>query len=151
MIAALVVAVAVADADPCTLLTAAEISAAIGKPVPAMKPMGGSICTADASGIRVLVRVAKRTGPPDREAKGLEMIKKMGAQVDFKKFGAATCTSIAPPPAGAKSAALNTFNTTCSVLKDGTVAAVEITAKEQKDAVPIDRLGPLGEKLAARF
>jgi hypothetical protein len=42
------------------------------------------------------------------------------------------------------------FNTTDSVVKGTTVAAVEITAKARKDLVPIEKVHPLADKIAAR-
>jgi hypothetical protein len=37
------------------------------------------------------------------------------------------------------------------VTKDKSLAAIEITVREKKDAVPIDKLRPLAEKMATRL
>lgn len=59
-----------------------------------------------------------------------------------------TCSTLIPP---AKMVAAIGFNTTCSILKNGWVAAIEIGARAQQDLVPIDRLRPLAEKMTPRF
>ena len=43
------------------------------------------------------------------------------------------------------------FNTTCSIVKNDMVAAIEVQTKMQKDMVPIEKLQPLAEKMASRF
>jgi hypothetical protein len=88
---------------------------------------------------------AKSNGETER--KGMEIMKKMGAQVEVKAFGPVTCSTITPPATMPESG----YNTTCSYSKKTSVAAIEITAKTQKDAVPIDKLRPLAEKMADRF
>jgi hypothetical protein len=146
----------------CGLLTAAELESALGSKVTDLKqsgvagaasptpasPAGASFCSAETPTAKILLRVAKKTGNDSgAEAKGLEIAKKMGAQVDIKTFGPITCSSMIPP----KSLEQYGFNTTCSVNKGTEVAAVEVTAKSQKDMISIDKLKPLAEKMAARF
>lgn len=135
--------------DPCTLVTPAEIESATGLKVTGLtKSPAGPLCMGQAGAATVMLRIAKSSGAAGREAKGAEQIKKMGGQVDVKSSGAVTCSSFDPPPAMAAQVG---FNTTCSVTKDKTVAAIEITVKEKKDAIPIDKLRPLAEKMATRF
>jgi hypothetical protein len=43
------------------------------------------------------------------------------------------------------------FNTTCTVLKGTRVGGVEVTAKAQKDMIPIEKLRTLAEKIGDRL
>jgi hypothetical protein len=146
----------------CGLLTAAELAAVLGGKLSGLQegggagplgagPKGGSdvaFCSAQTPNASVLLRLAKKTGrAPDSAAKGVAIAKQMGAQVEVKTFGPVTCSSMVPP----KNLEQYGFNTTCSVDKGTQVAAVEVTAKSQKDMVPIDKLRPLAEKMAGRF
>jgi len=76
------------------------------------------------------------------------MVRQMGGQVDVKKYGPMTCSAVAPP---ANMVQAIGFNTTCSILKNGWVAAVELTASTRKDQVSIDKLRPLAEQMSGRF
>jgi hypothetical protein len=111
------------------------------------------ICTGATPKARVLLRLAQRSADDgaksngETERKGIEIMKKMGAQVDVRTFGPVTCSTITPPASMQESG----FNTTCSYSKKTGVAAIEITAKTQEDAVPIEKLRPLAEKMADRF
>jgi hypothetical protein len=140
----------------CGLLTAVELEGAIGAKVQALE--GGAtgtgsrgdvdLCSAETATGRVLLRVAaKRGGAPGAEAKGVEVAKQMGFQVDVKTFGPVTCSTMIPP----KNLEQHGFNTTCSVVKGAAVAAIEVTTKSRKDMVPIGKLRPLAEKMASRF
>lgn len=135
--------------DPCTLLTPAEIESATGLKVTSLtKSPAGPLCMGQAGAATVMLRIGKSSGATGREAKGVEQIKKMGGQVDVKTSGPITCSTLEPPPAMASQIG---FNTTCSVSKDKSIAAIEFTVKEKKDVVPIDKVRPLAEKMAARF
>ncbi len=142
-----------AQSKACALVTAAELQSVLGAAVSGMTPSsmpGGSaeLCTGQASSYRIMLRLAKRSDPSgDKEAKGLAMAKQMGAQVEVKKFGDVTCSTFAPPATMQQAG----YNTTCSVLKNGQVGAIEITAQSQSSMIPIDKLRPLAEKIAARF
>jgi len=137
----------------CSLVTPAELEAALGTKAPALKPQavpGGnaSICMGQTATATVMLRMAKRANPGgDTEAKGIEMAKKMGAKVEVKSFGQVTCSTMVPPP----SLAQYGYNTTCSVLKNGTVVAIEVTAKAQQDMVAMEKLRPVAEKMASRI
>ena len=141
-----------ADSPACKLLTPAELEPVAGK-LRAFTPMGGlpetNICTSSSTaGTRVMLRLAMRkAGGDSPEAKGIEAAKKMGAIVDVKTSGPITCSTIIPP----KNLQAYGFNTTCTVVKTGQVAGVEVTVKAQKDMVPIDKLRPLAEKMTGRF
>jgi hypothetical protein len=136
----------------CGLLTAGELQSVVGGSVAGLN--GGSmpgdvqICSGSAPKARVMLRIARKKGDTaGAAAKGVEIFRKMGAQVDVKTFGPITCSSVIPP----KDKEVYGFNTTCTVTKGDTVAGVEITAKNQADMVPIDKLHPLAEKMAGRF
>ncbi len=155
-LAALILACAVPSAaqdKACSLATPAEIQSATGVSVPALKPQampGGTadICMGQAGAYRIMLRLAKRQDASgDKEAKGLAMAKQMGAQVDVKKFGDITCSTFIPPASMAQAG----YNTTCSVIRNGQVGAIEMTAPSQKDMVPIEKLKPLTDKMAARL
>src|SRR5439155_21354365 len=81
------------------------------------------------------------------EQGGVEVVTKMGIQVDVKTFGLITCSTMVPTA----NLAQHGFNTTCTVSKPTAVAGVEVTAKSQHDMVSIERLHPLAEKMASRF
>jgi len=137
----------------CGLLTAGELEAVLGGKVSGLKEGGAAgsgveLCTATTPAASVLIRLVKKRGAATgAEAKGIAMAKQMGVQVEVKTFGPITCSSMIPP----KSLEQYGFNTTCAVDKGDRVAAVEVTAKTQKDRIPIDKLRPLAEKLAGRF
>ena len=110
------------------------------------------LCIGQTSTATVMLRL--RTGlDPERdrsggtEKKGIEVVKKMGIQVDMKTFGPITCSTMVPPA----NLAQQGFNTTCTVSKPTAVAGVEVTAKRRQDMVSIERLHPLAEKMAGRF
>lgn len=75
------------------------------------------------------------------------MVKKMGGQVEVKTFGAMTCSTLVPPASMPSMG----FNTTCSLLKNGWVAAVEFTGKTRAQLMAIEKLRPLAEAMASRF
>ena len=136
-------------ADPCALLTPAEIAQATGAPVSAMKAAGPGICTGTAPGFDVMLRLAERKGESTgMEDAGTAMIRKMGGQVEIRTFGAMTCSTIVPPATLVSSMG---FNTTCSIRKGGWVAAVEVAARDRRAQVPIDTLRPIAEKMTSRF
>jgi hypothetical protein len=141
----------------CALATPDELKALLGASVSGLKgssmPDGPELCMGNTPAANVLLRVAHRSAQEGEKASGateragIEMAKKMGAQVDVKTFGPITCSTMVPPA----NLQQYGFNTTCSFSKKTGVAAIEITAKTQKDMVPIERLRPLAEKMADRF
>jgi hypothetical protein len=96
-----------------------------------------------------MLRLARGAPHPSggKEAGGIAMAKKMGAQVDVKTFGPVTCSTMIPP----KNLEEYGFNTTCSVVKNGQVAAVEVTAKTQAEMVSIEKLRAVAERIAGRM
>jgi len=138
----------------CALATPDELKSLLGAAVSGLKNDSGlgdvAICQGQTPSVTVMLRLAKRSGgatPSDAAAKGIEKAKQAGFQVEVKTFGPITCSTLIPP---AKLAQYG-YNTTCSVSKNGQVAAIEIGAKQQKDMVSIDKLHPLAEKIAQRF
>lgn len=133
----------------CSLATAAELEAAIGAKVSGLAGGPGSpFCSGSTPTATVMLRVAKKSGrAPGAAAAGLAMVKQMGAQVDVKTFGPITCSTVVPP----KDKEAYGFNTTCSVDKGTEIAAVEVTAKAQRDMVPIEKLRVVAEKMAGRL
>jgi hypothetical protein len=147
------VGVAQAPVDKaCGLVTDSELQSALGSKV-TLKP--GSIgdvqtCGGETQSARVLVRLFKRSSDPSGRAEqaGIDAIRKMGAQVDVKTAGGIMCMTAVPP---ANMAAMG-FGTTCTVTsKAPTFAVIEITAKTQKDMVPMETLRAVAEKMATRF
>jgi hypothetical protein len=142
-----------ADNKACGLATPSELESVLGSKVAGLHGSStpgsdAQICSGNTPQAQVMLRIARRKeGSEGKEAKGIEIAKKMGAQVDVKTYGAITCSSFIPP----KSLEAHGFNTTCTVKKGDTVAGVEITAKSRAEMVAIDKLRPLAEKMADRF
>jgi len=150
--------IAVAEGNKaCALASPAEIESVLGAKVTGLNSPGtgdssAQICMGNSSKGSVMLRLAKRRNEGagsagEAERKGLEIAKKMGAQVDLKTFGPVTCSTIIPP----KSLEEHGFNTTCAISKPPQVAAIEIKTKTRADMVPIEKLHPLAEKIAGRF
>lgn len=139
----------------CALASPAEIESVLGAKVTGLNSPGtgdtsAQICMGTSPKGSVMLRLARgrRQGPAgEAERKGLEIVKKMGAQVDLKTFGPITCSTVIPP----KNLEAHGFNTTCTVSKGDAVAGIEITTKTRGDMVAIDKLRPLAEKMAGRF
>ena len=130
----------------CKLLTQAEVETALGIKLSPFAP-SGSFCGAKSDSVSVMLRLAKSSGTQGDAKKSLEMMKQMGMQVDVKTFGPITCSTLVPPAKMTQSG----YNTTCSVTKPGSVAAIEVATKSQQSMVPIDKLRPLAEKMSPRF
>jgi hypothetical protein len=137
----------------CNLATTDELQSVLGAKVTAFKgtSVSGSnaeLCTGETPTATVLLRLAKRSPQgTGKEAKGAAMMKKMGGKVEVKTFGPITCSTLIPPPNLTQIG----FNTTCSVEKNAEVAAIEVTAKDQKDMIAMEKLLVLAEKMAGRF
>jgi hypothetical protein len=144
--------VAQTPANACGLVTAAEFQGVLGGAVNLKSGAIGEVqvCSGEGQTGKVTVRFFKRTGDPSgaREQAGIEAVKKMGAQVDVTTSGGIMCMTIVPP---AQMPAMG-YATTCTVMsKAPTFAVIEISAKAQKDMVPIDKLRPIAERIATRF
>jgi len=150
-------AAAADDNRACGLLTASEIESVLGANV-ALKGSGSmpggkaQICMGQAASARVMLRLVTGLDPGrdrsgSKEKAGMEMIKKMGGQVEVKTFGPIVCSTVEPP---ADKQQLG-YNTTCTVSKDTALAGVEVTANSKKDMLSIERVRRLAEKMAGRF
>ncbi len=137
----------------CALAAPDELEALLGAGISRLQgsePTPGlAMCTGQNAGVSVMLRVAQKRGSESDEAanRGIEMMRKMGAKVEVQSFGEVTCSTMVPPP----NLAQHGYNTTCSLTRGGDVAAIEVTAKAQKDMVSIDALRALAEKFADRF
>jgi len=143
---------AAAQNKACSLATADELQSALGAKVSGLRgigtPTGAEVCTGTTPTATVTLRLAKRSPESQgKEVKGIEMVKKMGAQVQVKTDGPITCSTLIPPANLPQMG----YNTTCSVLKNGQVAAIEVTAKSQKNMASMDSLHKIAEKMAERI
>lgn len=143
-----------AENKACTLATPAELKSALGLKIPTLQEQKSgsddeSICTGHTSGgVTVILRLAKRSNAiGETEATGAKVAKNLGFEVETKTFGPVTCSTMKPGPRIASYG----LNTTCSVLKNGQVAAIEVIAVNPRDTVSIDKLRPLAEKMGERF
>jgi hypothetical protein len=139
-----------AQGKACSLVTPEELQAALGVRV-SLKSQSGpgsaDLCTAQTPAFSLILRLAKRTTSQGAESAGLEKAKQMGATVDVRTDGPITCSTLIPP----KNLEQVGYNTTCSVLKNEQVAAIEVTAKARKDMVSMDVLHKLVQQIARRF
>lgn len=138
--------------SPCGLLTAAELEAALGGKAGALSgsSQGTSrICSGSVGKTQVMIRVAERS-PEDtgeRERKGLEIARKMGAQVEVQKEGELTCSTLIPPATTPRMG----YNTTCTLLREGVVVGVEVTAQSRQDMAAIAAVKGLVQKARSRM
>jgi hypothetical protein len=136
----------------CALVTDSELQSALGSKVTLKAGSIGDVqtCGGETQSVRVLLRFFKRSSDPSGSAEqaGIDTIRKMGAQVDVKTSGGIMCITAVPP----ENMAAMGYGTTCTVTsKAPTVAVIEITAKTQKEMVPMEKLRSVAEKMASRF
>jgi hypothetical protein len=136
----------------CSLLTAAEMEAALGGKSGALSESelgAAKICTANVGKSKVMIRVAQRKTSPsgDIERKGLEEARKAGATVEVKREGELTCSTFIPPPSMAQAGC----NTTCTILREGVVVGVEVTATSQADMAKMEAVKGLVQKARSRM
>jgi len=150
----LVVTSAYAQESPvaCTLLQPAELASALGGKAGELSGTStgsAEICNGQVGQLKIMIRTAKRTRDDDGavERKGIEVARKMGMLVEGKIDGDMTCSTLVPPPALAEMG----FNTTCSILRAGSVVAVEVTAPSQKEMASMEVVGQLVQKAITRF
>lgn len=135
---------AIAADDACALLMPAELEAAVGaKPVLSggSLPNGVATCSGRAGAHAVMVRLFTRAGDAggQKEKTGIEAARKMGLKVDVQKSGPITCVAM---EGGGK------FNTSCTAAKAPRFAVIEISGTQ---ALPMERLRPVAEKMLGRF
>jgi hypothetical protein len=140
-------------ADACALLKPAEIGAALGGKAGAFAPSaaapGASFCRGQVGKFSVLVRIGTRkpgdTG--EKEKKGIEMVRRMGAQVEVKTEGDLTCSKLSSPPQLAELG----NSVTCTVIKAGNVVGVEVSAAAAADLPAIGPVRSLANTAASRL
>jgi len=131
----------------CSLLSAAEIGQATGLSIAPLQQTG-AFCMSRNANATVMLRIARRTNAQGGvEERGIQAAREMGVTVDVRQDGPVTCSSASPPASLARVG----YNTTCAVMKNGAVAAVEVTTPTQQTMVPIARLRPLADVMARRF
>jgi hypothetical protein len=131
----------------CELLAASELEATLGAKVTMMPFGGGGLCRGQTpTGSVMLTLRETKPGAESDLAKAVAQAKQRGIQMDVKKFGPITCTTMSP-----MKDVKAPFLTSCSVDKGTRLAAVEVTAMSQKDTVTIEKLRTLAEKMASRF
>jgi hypothetical protein len=150
--AAGLVPVGAGQGGACRLLQPSELESALGGKAAGFAPASlgpADACTGQVGTRRVLIRVAERHGDPGgaMERQGIEAARKQGIQVDVKREGDLTCSTMVPPAALARMG----FNTTCSIFRGGRVVAVEVTAPTQKEMATMDAVRALVEKAVARL
>lgn len=136
----------------CRLVTESELQSVLGGKVTLKAGSIGDVqtCSGETPGARVWLRFFKRTEDPSGKAEqaGVDALRKMGAKVVVKAAGGITCMTLVPPPSMASVG----FGTTCTVTaKAPMFAVIEITAKTQKDMVPMEKLRAVAEKMRTRF
>ena len=155
---------AVAQVDPCKLLTPGEIESALGGKLSAYtgsSPMSAAIPTC-AGGVlskrmSVMVMFAKGDAKAAADPKWadplgyLEQVSRQSAdsikaKMEAKRFGSSIlCTTLIPPKQGP-------YSTQCMAVKKPTgMATITVLVTTQQDMASIDTLRPLAEKMLGRF
>jgi hypothetical protein len=149
---------AVAQVDPCKLLTPAEMESVLGVKVSGFTrgsaPGGTLTCNGDAGkGVSVgLVLSIQKPGDPKIpdlmgwiENQSRQGAKAISAQLDVKRFGSSIlCTAMITPKTGP-------YNTQCYAVKPTSMAAITVLVPTQQEMLPMDKLRPLAEKMLTRF
>lgn len=136
----------------CGLLHPAELESALGGKATQFSGStvgNADICSGQVGKLKVLIRVAMRQRDDGgaTERKGLEMLRKMGAQVEVKTEGDLTCSTVIPPA----SLSQYGFNTTCSIVRAGRIVAVEVTAPSREEMASMDAVRKLVKKAVERL
>lgn len=141
-----------AQTNPCELLTATELEAALGGKAGTLsgsKLGAAQICSATIGNKKVMIRIAEREagGGGEKERKGIEKAREMGVQVDVQTEGDLTCSTMIPPEAMQQMG----YNTTCTILRAGVVVGVEVTATTRKDMATTQSVKGLVQKARSRM
>ena len=135
----------------CSLLQPSEIESALGGKAGNFtnNSMGKtSICNGQVGTRKVMIRVAERKNANGNiEKSAVEMLRKQGWKIDIKQDGNITC-STAIPPDGSEHPG---FNTTCSILSNGKVIAVEVRSLSKAEMASMDAVRALAQKAASRL
>jgi hypothetical protein len=140
-----------AQKNPCELLTAAELEAALGgKAALSGSNVGAAqICSGVVGSKKVMIRVGQRAAGEggEKERKGIEKAKEMGIQVQVETEGDLTCSTMIPPETMQQMG----YNTTCTILRSGVVVGVEVTATTRKDMASTQSVKGLVQKARSRM
>jgi hypothetical protein len=141
-----------AQTKACDLLTAAELEAALGGKAGALSEsnLGAAhICSGSVGKMNVMIRFGERKSGSsgDAERKGIEAARQMGAKVQVKTEGDLTCSTMIPP----ESMAQYGYNTTCTILREGVVVGVEVTATSQQGMATTEAVKGLAQKARSRL
>jgi len=136
----------------CRLLQPAELESALGGT--AARFSGSTVgnadmCSVQIGKLKVLIRVGMRQRDDGgaTERKGIEMLRKMGVQVEVETEGDLTCSTAIPPA----SLSQYGFNTTCSIVRAERVVAVEVTAPSREEMASMDAVRKLVKKAVTRL
>jgi hypothetical protein len=157
---------AIAQVDPCKLLTQAEIENAIGaKATFTGTAQWGATPTCPGGSTAKKMSILVMFVPGDAKAGDaakkdprwadplgyLEQISRQSAdsikaKMDAKRFGSSIlCTTLIPPKQGP-------YSTQCMVVKIPTgMASISVLVKTQQEMVSMETLRPLAEKMLGRF
>jgi hypothetical protein len=154
---------AIAQVNPCSLLTPAEIESALGgklsgfggnAPMSATMPTCSGVMPNHASVMVMFAAGDAKTAADPKWADPLGYLEQLGrqsansvkAQFDAKRFGSSIlCTTLIPPKPGP-------YSTQCMGVKKPTgMATITVLVRTQQDMVPMDKLRPLAEKMLGRF
>ena len=154
---------AVAQVDPCKLLTPAEIESALGgklsgyggnAPMSATMPTCTGVMPNRASVMVMFAAGDAKSAADPKWADPLGYLEQMGrqsansvkAQFEAKRFGSSIlCTTLIPPKPGP-------YSTQCMAVKKPTgMATITIMVKTQQEMVSMETLRTLAEKMLGRF
>jgi hypothetical protein len=155
---------AVAQVDPCKLLTQSEIESALGGKLSAYSgdsPMSAAIPTCAGAVLpkrmSVMVMFSKgdaKTAADPRWADPLGYLEQISrqsadsikAKMEAKRFGSSIlCTTLIPPKQGP-------HTTQCMAVKKPTgMATITVMVQTQQEMAPMETLRPLAEKMLGRF
>lgn len=149
---------ALAQGDPCKLLTPAEMEGVLGVKVSGFArgsaPGGTLTCNGQAGksmSVGLVLSIQKPGDPkiPDLmgwlENQSREGAKRIGAQLDVKRFGSSIlCTAMIAPKQGP-------FNTQCMAVKPTSMAMITVLVPTQQEMLSMDKLRPLADKMLGRF
>lgn len=138
-------------ASACTLLRPAELESVLGGKIKSSDEnnLGDrSYCNIEINDLKVMIRLAsKKNKNSDAEIKGAEILRKQGWGVTIKTEGKLTLSTLIPPE-NLKGAV---FTTSASILDNGRVLAVEISAVTKNKMVSTETAKNLVQKAFSRL
>jgi hypothetical protein len=137
----------------CDLISPEELQATLGAK-PNLKastlPSGVQVCTGKAGTSTVTIRLYARKDDAEREkeAAGLEALKKAGATVETRRVAGFNCMELRPGGKAARQA-YTTSCATASTAKAPKYAVIEVSNPSQ--SLEMRKLAPLAESIAAKL